>query len=291
MRTWLSLGALTLGAVLLVLAVSGGRGNDLPATDEIVGAASLSRAGISFGDSVGGTLEVLVPTRLIDPETVQLRLSLRPLSLVGDVRREVVRDGGSALVRYRLGAECIAEECVPPGRGAVFPLPEAFVRYRTRAGEPALLTVSWPQLSVSERVSDVLAAGELAWKTEFPPLASPGYRAPPRLLAAGLGLLAVALAVFAAALLESSRRAAIRARPERPLNRRALIARALAAVRSAALSEDTDERRRALDLLARELRAGARRRDAFLALRLAWSRRAPTRNAMEELVQRVEVRA
>lgn len=290
-KTWLSLGALVVGAILLVLAVSGGRGHDLPATDEIVGAASLSSAGISFGDSVVGTLEVLVPIRLIDPETVQLRLSLRPLSIVGDVRREVVRDGESALVRYRLGAECVAEECVPPGRGAVFPLPEAFVRYRTRAGEPSLLTVSWPQLSVAQRVDDVLDAGELAWKMEFPPLATPRFVAPPRLLTACLGLLAIALAMLGAALLVSSTRAVVGARPDRPLDRRALIARALAAVRRAALSGDTDERRRALDLLARELGAGARRRDAFLALRLAWSKRAPTRDAMEELVERVEARA
>jgi hypothetical protein len=64
-----------------------------------------------------------------------------------------------------------------------------------------------------------------------------------------------------------------------------VLDRALAAVRSAAGGEDAAERRRALDLLARELRRGEAARDAR---RLAWSRAAPVRTEMEELADRVE---
>ena len=286
MRTWISLAALAAGVALLLAALLHDGAPSLPPVDRVEATGTLAVEGRRFGDPVEGRLDVLVPRERVEPDSVVLDASFAPFALVRPpvVERRTV--GPTTLVRYRFLLECLEEACLPRNVGGGLALAPATVRFAARSGRPGAVAVGWPAVGAASWLGGD-DAGLLGWRADLDPLPAIGYRLPPRLLALLLAALGLAAAAGAAALLLQPLRAAL---PERhaPADRRSVLDRALAAVRSAAVGEDTSERRRALDLLARELRQGARRPEAGEARRLAWSQRAPGRGDMEALADRVE---
>jgi hypothetical protein len=114
-------------------------------------------------------------------------------------------------------------------------------------------------------------------QTQVPP---PAYRIGPaslRIILFGVALALVALAAFLLAPL-------VRRLVPQPRDDRTPLQRALDLVRSS-LGRDTEERRRALDVLARTLDRDPRARDA---LDLAWSAPAPEARRVEELLAEVQ---
>jgi hypothetical protein len=284
-RTWLSLAALALGAVLLAAAALHDERPDLPAVDDVRAVAALDGGG-RFGDSVTAGVEVLVPTKGVDPESVRVDAGFAPFALAAQPVVERGDDGATALLRWRFRLECLEHACLPREAGLGLVLPPATVRFVRRTGRAGSVTVGWPQVRTASWLGGD-DAGLLGWRAALSPLPAFDYRVPPRPLAVLLGVVAIALAAAGAALLWPALRGAV-PHAHAPADRRSVLDRALAAVRSAAGGEDPAERRRALDLLARELRRGARRDEARDARRLAWSRGAPVRTEMEELADRVE---
>jgi hypothetical protein len=158
------------------------------------------------------------------------------------------------------------------------------VSFQTANRDAGQVVVSWPPLAVGSQL-EPLELSRLAWRDGASPRPAFDYRIPPRLLALLLAALSVAAAVASARILVPRVAAAL---PEhREHDGRSVLERAIAAVRTAARGEDTAERRRSLDLLARELRADERG-EAPAARRLAWSRSTPARGEMERLVDDVE---
>lgn len=114
-------------------------------------------------------------------------------------------------------------------------------------------------------------------ETSLPP---PAYRIRPQDLRAVL--LAAAAVLVAIGIFASS--PAMRRLVPRRVDRRSPLERALALVQ-ASIGRSADDRRLALDLLARSLE---RRDPAGEALELAWSEREPERSRIETLVRRIE---
>jgi hypothetical protein len=283
-RRALPLAALAAGAALLAAALLHDGGVDLPRVERVEAAGVLEGEGRRFGDPVEGRVDVLVPRAAVDPGSVALEADFAPYALAAPLRAERRTDGPTALVRFRFRLECLEDACLPRHAGAGFSLAPGVVRWAGPGGRGSAL-VGWPPVEAGSWLDE--EAGLLGWHTGLEPLPAIGYRLPPRLLAALLALLAVALGAGAAALLLPWARRTLPAAAA-PVDRRSVLDRALAAVRTSAGGDDPAERRRALDLLARELRHGARTQEARDARRLAWSRRAPRRGDMEELADRVE---
>jgi hypothetical protein len=276
--------ALALGLALLVGALLRAHDPQLPRVARVEARASLPTRGLRFGDTVPVRLDVLVPRERVKPSSVRLNASFTPYKAVGRIRAEGVDDDATTLLRYRFDLECLRPECLPERDGSPFLLPPALVSFRTTNNAPGQVVVSWPPLAVDSQL-DPLELSQLAWRDGASPRPAFDYRLPPRLLALLLAALSVAAAVASARILVPRVAASL---PEhRELDRRSVLERAIAAVRTAARGDDTAERRRSLDLLARELRAG-KRDEAPVARHLAWSRGTPVRGEMERLVDDVE---
>jgi hypothetical protein len=159
--------------------------------------------------------------------------------------------------------QCLDPGCVPGSR-------------------PRTLTVAGTRLVIVPRATPAQVARPLRSfrrQTEVPPTA---YRIRPAVLRALLLAGALLLASIAALLVRPFLRRLI---PER-VDRRTALERALDLVRSS-LRRNAPDRRRALDLLGRELGRDGSAREA---LGLAWSRPDPDPPRVESLVERVEER-
>lgn len=287
MSRWLPWAALLAGAALLAAALLGGDDASLPRVEAVEARADLAAEGHRFGDRLEGRVEVLVPERRVDPDTVTLDADFAPYELAAPPAVERAGDGETTLVRYELVLECLSHECLPRsvGDGGLLLAP-ATIDYAEASGRRGTVSVGWePVPSGSWLGGD--AEELLGWRADLDPLPGVDYRVPPRLLALLLLALALACAAGSLALLLPRLREAL---PDAPAgaDESTVLGRALAAVRSAASEDDPGERRRALDFLARELRARTRRTDARAARRLAWSRRAPQAGDMLQLADRVE---
>jgi hypothetical protein len=279
-----ALGAAVLAAGLVVLLARGdGPSAELPQVESVQARAELAASGHRFGDSVRARVDVLVPHGTIDPRGVRLEPFFAPFELVGSVHVERRDDDATTLLRHTATLRCLARACLPIA-DTPLRLADGAVRFRGLDGAVGVARFAWPPVRTRSRLGR-LDENLLTWRDGTRPLPARDYRVPPRVLGVLAALLALACGLAAAALLAGPVR---RLMPERrPVDRRTLLERALAAVRRAAASGDTAERRRALDLLARELRAGARR-EARAARRLAWSRQTPRGVEMEQLVDSVE---
>jgi hypothetical protein len=287
-RVWLSVAALVAGVVLLVAAlVRAGDDEGLPRVESLQVGGQIAAGRHLFGDLVPATVDVLVPNETVDPKTVSLHAGFDPYAVADSIQRDQRNDGPTTLVRYSFDLWCVKRACIPGADGADFLLPPATVAYRLRGGPRRTTTIGWPSVGTTSRITEQ-DAGLLHWRPGLRPLPALTYSMPPRLLAFGLLALAVLAALLGTKLVAPQVRAMLAALPAPDPGRRlTVLERALAAVRNAAAGEDTEERRRALDMLARELRRG-RRGAAGDARELAWSAAQPRRDAMEDLADRVE---
>jgi hypothetical protein len=145
---------------------------------------------------------------------------------------------------------------------------------------PRAVTVGGRRLVIVPRTTSKDVADPLRSFRRETTLPPPTYRIRPRLLQALL--LAGALLLLAAAAVAAL--PAIRRLFPRRVDRRSPLERALALVR-ASTGRSSEDRRRALDLLARSLE---RPDTAGEALQLAWSQAEPGQAPIESLVQRIE---
>jgi hypothetical protein len=283
-RIAVAVAALGVGAALLAAALFRARDPQLPAVASVEAHASLPSGHVRFGDTVPVRVDVLVPRRSVNPQSVRLDATFSPYRVIGRVVPRRTDDGPTTLLRYDLALECLRPECLPERDGSPFLLPPALVRFQSPGGAPGRLLVSWPVLAVDTQLG-ALDAAQLKWRDGISSPPAFDYRVPPRLLAVLLAALALAAALGSVRLLLPRVAAAL---PDGSAeDRRSVLERVLAAFRYAARGEDTGERRRSLDLLARELGTG-RRHEAPIAQRLAWSSAVPGRTEMERLVDDVE---
>lgn len=263
---------------------------------------TLSPSPVVFGQVLTADLDVVVNTKVADPETFQTRARFFPYVLLRAPRRDDERDGSVVRVRYTYRLACDSLACTTgTKRERKIVFPETLVRYRDLQGHARKVRATWPELRLVSRTSTSQFRPQTATEAErglpTAPLLelpadvsapSPTYRIAPT---------TGAIALFAAALLALVA-AAWLARPVVALSRSRTgaapelspLERALAAVDDIARHvPGSAEHREALALLARELRRVGRNELVQPARRLAWSEDAPTAGDSRELV--TEVRA
>jgi hypothetical protein len=283
-------------AVLVGLAIrelwvaARGEGDTVEAPARAVSvASSIEPDVVAFGTPVVATADVVVDTTVVNPSSITLQTDFSPYDVsAGPV---VVRkvEGATGHVTFRYTLRCLREGCEPAGARGIARFESGLVRYRFK-DNPGVGrdVVDWPAVIVASRVAtpDVEAIRWRASETQLPAVTT---RFGPKTLAVVLLLGALALAACAVWL---GRRlwhvpAAVEEttpRDERPPLQRALeLARAGAANGAAA-----PDRRRALELVARELDAVGLGDLAEEARELAWSPRASGAEEIESLARRAE---
>jgi hypothetical protein len=243
-----------------------------------------------FGDQITATLDVIVDTDRVDPDTVRVDTKFLPYERVSAPQRSETRDGSIVRIRYRYLLTCDSLACAgTDGLERRFLFPPARVRYRDAHGHAKTKPARWTFVQLISRYGQPhgLTATEATQSVQFastftghlrasvvPPAAS--YRLDPWLLALLLfaGSLAALLGAGAVGrpLLALARRGdADAGRELSPLEQ------ALESVDAAARKQaGSAEHREALAWLARELRRDGPAELVRRARRLAWAEQAPT---------------
>jgi len=251
-----------------------------------------------FADSVAARLDVLLDSRLLDPERVDLKAAFAPYEQVGARRSERKDSGPYTRLRYEFTLRCQTLACIPDtvdtelgpggarGERRTFRLAPADILYDDPEGElpPVLRSVPWPALTSVSRISVAEVQSEFPFRSSPAILPSPSHRVAPWLLAGGLGLAALISLVWPVTLGARSWRARRPPPVDSPEPELTPLERALRLVEQA--SED-DDRRGALEQLATELGRVDGASLAGEASALAWSRTTPAADDALTLVGRV----
>jgi hypothetical protein len=240
-----------------------------------------------------------VDRRQLDPTRLDARARFVPYDRVGDVRISRRDFDRYTRVTYEFTLRCLEVECVRPpassgaepatGGRRTFRFEPARILYAepARGAQSLLRFAQWPPLESLSRINTAqLQGSQFPFRASTSPLPAVTQRVPPVLFAALLFLGALGLLVPAGRLVGGrwrSRRPPPfeHTEPEVPPLERALLL-----VEAANARGETD-RRAALEELSAELRrAGIEDLGAGVS-ELAWSRTAPTAEAITAIVDRV----
>jgi hypothetical protein len=274
----------------------------LPEGRAIGSSHSLTPATHFFGDIVIARVEVRVDRRQLDPARLRVATEFKPYELVGKVKLDRRDLGRYSRLRYEYSLRCFTLACIPervqieagspdtaPGERRTFRFPPAQIRYDDPSGQfPGLLrSVSWPPVTSVSRLNETEFQSDFPFRATPEALPPPSYSAAPPLVAGGLLLAGLALLAWPASL---GLRAWRRRRPpvvEEAAPSLTPLERALLLVEWARERPDRDDRRRSLEVLADELERIGAAAPSEQARRLAWSRDAPSPEALSALLEHV----
>jgi hypothetical protein len=267
----------------------------LPQGRALAASPSLTPAVHLFGDPVVARLEVVLDRRLLDPRRMRAHATFAPYERVGAVAL-VRRDFGPyARLTYEFTLRCLELDCVrrglagtpvsEPGGRRTFRFRPARLLYLQPDSQRNLLrSVNWPPLESVSRINTAQAAGDwFPFRASPTPLPSASYRVAPPVLASALLVGAFALLVFPATLALRRWRAR-RPAPSEPAEELPKPLEWALALLDRASERDEADRRGALALVADELGRSGFASLAEQATELAWSRDAPSPEAIAELV-------
>jgi hypothetical protein len=226
--------------------------------------AEVAPRSVSFGDAFTYVVEARVDGGQIDPDAVEVIADTGAFTSLGSTASRSRGRGGLVVLRLSQRLACLGAGCVPSdgARTVRLPPPSVFTGPTEIRGVP-------PTVEVTPRVPAAAVRArnaEFRRQTEIPARGTPVSA---DVLEVVLWVAAGTLVVLAAALcaLELRRRT----RQARAADR---MARALRLLRESAL-RPADDRRRAADLVARELAARGATPLSGDATELAWSPREP----------------
>lgn len=271
---------------IVVVMLLGGDEPDVSAPARPVAAeATLTPREHGPGDLVTATLALAVDTRLVDPSEVQVEAGFRPYTRVAPV--EVLRTdaGSSSLLEYVYRLQCLDRACVLGAGSEATTFAPAVVRYPDATVGQATLAVDWPSVTMTPRVP-----GDAVDDPQFRAASEPE----PATYGISPSVLGWLLAGAAAALVLAAGIIVWRLLRRQPAPVAEPVVSAGDETVAAALAEvartrggDEDERRVALDTLARRLDGDGREELARDARRLAWSRATPEGKPLDELCEAV----
>jgi hypothetical protein len=296
------LALLLAGAVtVVVVATFGSHGGSSTARSldhgqMLAAAAKIEPQSLLFGAPVHIRIDAVLDRRQLDPNRIHVEAKWTPYQPVAPMVRARADVGPYTRLRWTLDLHCVIVDCVPQaGSIARQTFEPTTVRYAGLAKNgsiPDPITVTWPQISAVSRldpidierraiVNRVGPAGQVRailppWRVNSTNLAPVSYAMAPSTLFWG-ALAAAFVLVVAAALLLRPYLPGLQWLPRRP---RAVsrLERAVEAVERAR-GGVTAEERKALELLAAELRKTGSGRLAWTATELAWS---PTQPSAEK---------
>jgi hypothetical protein len=280
-RIWMAaglVGALVATAVVvLVLTLDRGASPAIP-RQAISGQTSLSRSAALFADPLRAQIEVLVDRNRIDPARVGFDPRFSVYTRIGIPRLERHDTGPLTRLVYTADLVCLTYACLPSYSNTRVEFPPAKVFYSPRSGDGRRRTLELPWLAftLGPRTSEADLSNadpfvQPAWRATTEPDAV-SYGISPRLLRALLFAGSAVLFLCAlGAFLGFARDVRRRWRPPvaSPLER------AVALVETATARDDQPAKRKALELLSRELAHSGEGELALAARELAWAEPTP----------------
>jgi hypothetical protein len=292
------LGGLVAASIAVIVLVFAGRGDELSSTPSLpTGKAISADASVIpqshlFGELIHVEVDAVVDRRRLDPNRLRLRTHWTPYQAVGPLQRTRSDVGELSKLRWDADLQCVVVECAPAAGSAVRRrLNTSTIVYAgtlVGGGRFDAVKISWPEVNLFSRLDPIdlerrasvvsrrgtnvqLRALRPPWRVTTAPLGATAFRISPTTLF-WTALLLSLLAVAGAGMLMRPwlpHFAAFRRQPPRtPLEH------ALDAVDQARGGMSTEERK-ALELLAVELRRTGRGELAWAATELAWSTAAP----------------
>jgi hypothetical protein len=237
----------------------------------------------AFGEPVTAEVAAIFNRALIRPESVRAVVNFEPYEQIAAPERSRVDEGTLTRITFRYRLRCITRACLPGEPKRLIEWEPAGIGYTlidplqigTRGARSGGQAPPWPTLEIVSRL-DPTATQDVRWRGDTRTLPEPGYRVDPTLATVGLlggaGALA-GVAVLLLAPLAPRRRGVVveeEVAQDVPPLERALL-RLEGSSNGAA-----PDRRRALELVARELDAHGENALAAEARRLAWSQGAPS---------------
>lgn len=279
-RLWI-VGAVAAAAVVLVvgLAVVLGSGGTQAVPQRAVTAETvLSRSGVLFADRVVASVEVLVDKRRVDPARVGFSTGFGPFSRVGIPHVSRADAGRLARLVFSTELVCSTDVCLTKGNSSTrVQFPPAEVFYFPRDGSAKkTLDIRWLPLTLAGRTTPADLANsdpfeQPLWHANTDPLAV-SWRISPTLLKVLLFVLSALLFAGAAFALGRLLRA-LQARVRLPLP--SGLERAVRLVERTESRDDAAAKRKALELLSRELTRSGESQLALVARELAWAEPTP----------------
>jgi hypothetical protein len=303
------LAALVAGSgAVVVVAMLGSRGHSstarsLPRGQVLAAEAKIEPQSLLFGDPVHIRIDAIVDRRQLDPSHIHLDANWVPYQPVVPAARTRNDVGPYTRLRWTIDLHCVIVDCVPQaGSIARQVFQSTTVRYAGLAKDgtsPSPITITWPQISAVSRLDPIdierraivqrigpggqVRAALPPWRVNSANLAPVSYAIAPDTVFWGALAFAFVLVLAAGFLLRPYlpelvwlRRAPARSRLERAVE-------AVERSRGGATAEE----RKALELLAAELRKSGSGRLAWTATELAWSPSEPPQDETVALTDRV----
>jgi len=287
------LGALAAAVVaVVVVAGFGSRGHSstaasLPRGQVLAAAANIEPQSLLFGAPVHVTIDAVVDRRQLDPSRVHLDANWTPYQPVAPLIRATTDVGPYTRLHWALDLHCTIVDCVPQaGSIARQTFQPTTVRYSGHAKNgsvPDPVAITWPQISAVSRldpidierravIGRIGPAGQIRailppWRVSTSNLAPVTYSIAPGTLFWSALAVALVLVLAAAFLLRPLLPGFDWVPRRRQLTR---LERAVVAVERARGGAAAEERK-ALELLAAELRKTGSGGLAWTATELAWS--------------------
>jgi hypothetical protein len=273
----------------------------LPKGKLLAASADLFPQSFLFGQAVHVEIEAVVDHRSLDPRRIRLDANWSPYTPIAPMTTSRVDVGRYTRLRWQVNLHCLDVQCVPRiGSNVRNVFQPTIVRYagHVAGGATPSVTVTWPNVIAWSRldpidqerkavvrktgsiVSRQIAAYAPPWHVNTA-LAAVSYSIGPGSLFWGALGLALALVLTAALLLRPYLPSAWLRRAPEPSK----LERALLEVERAR-GRPVDERK-ALELLAAELRRSGERGLAWTATELAWSQDVPPPDRTGELTETI----
>lgn len=283
----MAVAALTVGAALVLAVVLTRSSTQAVPERALTAEASLSRSGALFADPLRATIEVLVDRKRIDPARVGFNVGFEPYSRIGIPRLSRHDTDRLTQLVFSTDLVCSTEPCLPKGRSSSmrirFTPAQVFYFPRDGSGRKTL-KLDWQPLTLGTRTTPADLAGDdpfsqPIWHASTDPLPV-SYRFSPSALKTVLLVLSVLLFVGAAFALWRVLRA-LQLRLRLPLP--SALERAVRLVERTEARDDAAAKRKALELLSRELTRSGESQLALAARELAWAEPTPIPAATQPL--------
>jgi hypothetical protein len=267
----------------------------------LAAAATLTPPSHLFATPVHVRVDAVVDRTRIDPDRVVLDAHWAPYQPTAPFERSRTDVGSISRLRWVGDIHCVILDCAPePCSAARRQLRASYVRYRAGKGDlrPAPVRIAWPQVTGFSRLDPihlqrnaiVSRVGQITrlsvvlppWQVNSLPVGSDSRRISPTALMWLSLVLAAALVAAAFGFARPWLPAFSFRRRHPPLSR---LERALVTVERS--PGDSEERRKALELLAEELRSSGRGTLAWTATELAWSASLPESERTAALTAKV----
>lgn len=267
-----------------------------PARAGVVARVSLQPRTVVFGDRVTADIDIALDRTRIDPGDVHLAVVFAPYARAAKPETSRHDAGGVTRLHWTYPLVCFDHGCSTAGSRlrVNFPPVRIYFRPRSAHGQGALrrVLVRWPLLLIDSQLDpQAIAKSKLPldvppWHADVSSLPDVTYRGSPAGLRFGLFLAAAALLGASGMLVLAGLGGRVpivrRRRPTLPP-----LEQALAHVERAQATGEPREQRKALELLAGELRGRGADGLAGDAVELAWAQPGPERDATGALAGEV----